>query len=196
MKEERRAIGFRTHSGWALAVVVGGSPAEPEILERRRIETADPAIRGSKQPFHAAEPLPFPAAEALVLRCRESSTLLAQRAVGELLHRHSVTAAGILCGSGRPLPALAAILKSHALIHTAEGELFREILIEAVAHAGVPLTRVKEKDSWEHGAAVLHMPDLRERIDHLRKRAGPPWRQDEKLAALAAWLALHSMPPS
>ena len=46
-------------------VAVAGSPRNPVVIERCRIETADPAIRGSKQPFHAAEPLEFAKAEAL-----------------------------------------------------------------------------------------------------------------------------------
>ena len=180
-----------------MAVVVGGSPAEPLIVERRRIETADPAIRGSKQPFHAAEPLPFVQAEALLLRCRKSSTSLADSAISSIVRMHHVTAAGLLCGSGRPLPGLADILKSHALIHTAEGEMFREVLIGAVEKLGVPLTKVKEKEAWEYGATLFRMPNLREQIDRLKKLVGPPWSQDEKLAALAAWIALHiqSAPP-
>jgi hypothetical protein len=35
------------------------------------------------------------------------------------------------------------------------------------------------------------LPDLRAEIDGLKKLAGPPWGQDEKLAALAAWIALQ-----
>jgi len=73
---EPAALGFRSHSGWTAAVAVSGSPRNPVVIERRRIETADPAIRGSKQPFHAAEPLAFAKAEALIQRCRESSTRL------------------------------------------------------------------------------------------------------------------------
>jgi hypothetical protein len=32
--------------------------------------------------------------------------------------------------------------------------------------------------------------ELRNRIDQLRREVGPPWAQDQKLAALAAWIAL------
>jgi len=185
MKPDRRAIGFRAHSGWAMAVVVAGSPAGPVIVARRRIGTADPSITGSRQPFHAAEPLPYEQAEALVLRCRASSTALAQAAVCALVGTHRITTAALLCGSGRPLPGLAAILRSHALIHTAEGELFRDILIEAIRHCGLPLEKIKEKEAWS-----LATPALRNQIEKLKKQVGAPWTRDEKLATLAAWLAL------
>jgi hypothetical protein len=191
------ALGFRAHSGWTAAVAVGGSLEKPVILDRRRIETSDTAIHGSRQPFHAAEPLSFEEAEALIGQCRESSMLLATRAVAAMVAQlkqsgHPVVGAGILFASGRALPDLAAILRSHALIHTAEGEFFREVLVRASEHCGLPVTKVKEREVWERGAVVLRRPsaELQQRIGGLGKPLGPPWRQDEKLASMAAWIAL------
>jgi len=167
------------------------------VLDRRRIETCDASIHGSRQPFHAAEPLSFEKAEALIRQCRESSTLLATRAVTAMVAQltqngHAVVGAGILFASGRPLPLLAAILRSHALIHTAEGEFFREVLVQASEHGSLPVTKIKEREIWERGATVLRRPpaDLQQLIDGLGKSLGPPWRQDEKLASMAAWIAL------
>jgi hypothetical protein len=51
----RAALGLRAHSGWAARVAMAGTARGPAVVERRRILTADPAIRGSKQPYHAAE---------------------------------------------------------------------------------------------------------------------------------------------
>ena len=191
------ALGFRAHSGWTAAVAVGGSPARPVVLDRRRIETCDAAIHGSRQPFHAAEQLSFEKAEALIRQCRESSTLLATRAVTAMVAQltqngHAVVGAGILFASGRPLPPLAAILRSHALIHTAEGEFFREVLVHASEHCSLPVTKIKEREIRERGAILLRLPpaDLQQLIDGLGKSLGPPWRQDEKLASMAAWIAL------
>jgi hypothetical protein len=191
------ALGFRAHSGWTAAVAVGGSAEKPLILDRRRIEISDTAIHGSRQPFHAAEPLSFEEAEALIRQCRESSTLLATRAVTAMVAQltrngHAVVGAGILLASGRPLPDLAAILRSHALIHTAEGEFFREVLVQASEHCSLPVTKIKEREIWERGTTVLRRPsaDLQQLIDGLGKSLGPPWRQDEKLASMAAWIAL------
>jgi hypothetical protein len=87
---------------------------------------------------------------------------------------------------------LAATLRSHALIHTAEGEFFREVLVRACEHCSLPVTKVKEREVWERATRVFRFPpaDLQERIAGLGRSLGPPWRQDEKLASLAAWIAL------
>src|SRR4051794_13170561 len=100
------ALGFRAHSGWTAAVAAGGSPDRPLILDRRRIETSDAAIHGSRQPFHAAKALSFEKAEALIRECRESSTVLATRAVTAMVAQlkqngHTVVGAGILFASRR-----------------------------------------------------------------------------------------------
>ena len=194
---QRAALGFRTHSGWTVVVAVGNSLSKPVVLERRRIETADAAISGSRQPYHAAERLNPQKAETLIRTCRDSSARLATGAVSALVAQltqngHSVVGAGILFASGRPLPDLAATLRSHALIHTAEGEFFREALVQASGHCSLPVTRVKEREVWNRGAAVLGLgsPDLQRLIAELGRSLGPPWRQDEKLASLAAWIAL------
>jgi hypothetical protein len=197
VKSTSAALGFRAHSGWTAAVAVGGSPDKPVVLDRRLIETSDTAIHGSRQPFHAAEQLSFEKAEALIGQCRDSSTLLAEGAVtamvAELVQNGiTVIGAGILYASGRALPDLAAILRSHALIHTAEGEFFREVMAHASEHCSLPVTKIKEREIWERGTIVLRRPqaDLQQLIAGLGKSLGPPWRQDEKLASIAAWIAL------
>jgi hypothetical protein len=195
--KEAAALGFRAHSGWTVMVAVAGSLRKPVVLERCRIQTADTAIPGSRQPYHAAERLDVPQAETLIRLCRDSSTLLATGSVSAMVDRlaqqgHMVVGAGILFASGRPLPDLAATLQSHALIHTAEGEFFREALVRASEHCSLPVTRVKEREVYERGAALFRLPsaDLRQKIGELGRSLGPPWRQDEKLASLAAWIAL------
>jgi hypothetical protein len=194
---EPAALGFRAHSGWTAVVVVSGSPGRPVVLERRRIETADTAIPGSKQPYHAAERLSVEKAEALIRQCRDSSTLLAKRAVSAMVTQLKqsgliVVGAGVLFASGRSLPNLATTLRSHALIHTAEGEFFREVLVRASEDCSLHVTKVKEREVWDRGTLAFHLnsADLRQRIGGLGRSLGPPWQQDQKLASLAAWIAL------
>jgi hypothetical protein len=193
----KAAIGFRAHSGWAALVAVAGPLDSPAVIARRRIEIADSGIRGSKQPFHAAEPLEFPDARAYIERCRQSTRRLAREAVQAALDglrdkRLETAACGIILGSGRPLPALEAILQSHALIHTAEGEFFRQALVEASEHCGVLVVGVKEKELYQRGADQLHVEakELERRVQEMGKALGPPWTEDQKYAALAAWMAL------
>src|SRR5271157_1751692 len=156
------ALGFRVHSGWAAAVVVAGNLSSPNVVDRRRIEIADPKLPGSKQPYHAAERLALEEAEPFLLRRNESSASLARKAIGDCLDEagrkgHKVFASGIVLASGRPLPAVAAIVASHALIHTAEGEFFRNVVSDACKHHGLQAIGVKEKELFDRCNAELHM---------------------------------------
>ncbi len=191
------ALGFRAHSGWAVLVAVAGPPHRPAVVNRRRIEIADPEIPGSKQPYHAAEGWPLAKAEEYMSRCTHRTKLLAQRAVSAAVadlreKGHDVVGCGILGASGRPLTTLAAALASHALIHTAEGELFRNALIEAGRHCDLAVTKVAERELFARGAAALRIPveELQRRVTELGRPLGPPWRQDEKYAALIGWMVL------
>lgn len=153
-------------------MAVSGSIEQPVVIERRRIVIA----RGPRQPYHAAEPLAFGEAEALIRKCRDSALELAIAAAEELRREFDATRAAVLVGRPRPAPALADILKSHAAIHTAEGVFYRDIVIEACERCGLRVARIPEA---EITAQVTSLPKL-----------GPPWTADEKLATLAAALSL------
>ena len=193
----RAAIGFRAHSGWAALVVLAGPPRSPVVLDRRRVELTTPGI--PRQPFHAAENLPLLQAEKLIRRSETIAVDLAREALRAYLHDlrprvHQVVAGGIVLASGRPLPHLASVLASHALIHTAEGELFRNALARACASCRLPVHRVPERELFDRASSVLRIPEgkLRTRLLALGRELGPPWTQDQKFAALIAWLALAS----
>jgi len=160
---QEATLGCRSHSGWAVLVAIAGDPKSPEVIDRRRIEIADPTIRGSKQPYHAAEPLELPEAEALLKRCAASTARLVQQAlrsaINDLRARgYQATCFGITVGSGRALPSLPAILKSHALLHTAEGEFFRHALLNAAERCTLALLVVKEREIYDRAAAHLRIP--------------------------------------
>jgi hypothetical protein len=189
------ALGVRSHSGWATLVAIAGSAAAPVLVGRQRIELTGGGH--PKQPYHEAEPLKLKDAEALIRLCNEASRGLAVRAfrgtIGSLRRDgHEVVGCGLLLASGRVLPALAEVLASHALIHAAEGEMFREALRHASRTCGLPLTEVKERELWERCSVVLRapLPALKRRLADWGRSVGPPWRQDEKYAALMGWMAL------
>jgi hypothetical protein len=189
------ALGFRAHSGWAALVVVAGPPGSPAVIDRRRIELAGPGI--PQQPYHAAAGLGLKEAEKLVRDCAHTARLLARRALHAVIEDlrntgHEVVGCGILLASGRPATTLAATLASHALIHTAEGELFRHALTQAGEDCNLRVTGVKERELYARGAAELRVAadELGRRVTEMGRTLGPPWRQDQKLAALTGWLAL------
>ena len=194
------AFGLRVHSGWAALVAVSGPLAAPAVLARRRLELVDRASPGGRQPFHAARGLPLDAARPLVDRALDGATRMARGALataaGDVRRQgcHFI-ACGLIQSSARPLPAIGAVLASHALVHTAEGELFRDALAAAAAGQGVAVLRVKERELLDRCTARLGVAagDLEHHLAGLGRTLGPPWRQDEKLATLAAWLALASL---
>jgi hypothetical protein len=175
-------------------VALKGPADAPVLLARRRIELSQDQPR---QPFHAAEGRPLAEAEALIRRATDEARTLAARAVQQAVAELEPPAAacGLLLASGRPLPALAQILVSHSLIHAAEGELFREALRHASRACGLRLTEVKERELHDRAASGLGLSPnvLSRRLSEWGRELGPPWRQDEKLAALVGWLALRRL---
>jgi hypothetical protein len=192
----KSALGFRTHSGWAAVVAIELTP-EPVVCERRTVILADPAIAGSKQPFHTAEPMELPKAKAFLKRCKDRSYALAFESLKDVtksLERrgHVVVACGMMAGSGRVLDSVEAILASHAAIHSAEGELYRDAVAHACERTGIPLLRVREKVAFAAAEEALGLPASRiqDQLAAIGRSVGPPWTQDQKLAALAAWISL------
>src|SRR5690242_9178461 len=124
-KVRRAAIGFRSHSGWACAILLAGSKRAPAVIDRRRISLCDSSIEGAKQPFHAAETMPLVDARTYIAKCTRATAKLADKALGAILDSArlagcTVVGCGQTAASGRPLPDLAGILASHSLIHAAE----------------------------------------------------------------------------
>lgn len=191
------ALGFRVHSGWTALVAVcvdGGSPA---VIARQRVHLVKTFAYRFRQPYHTAEKLPRGRARAFVSRMRAEARGLAYRAISGLrsdLRKKGwgLARCGLLLASGKPLPGLDKILASHALIHTADGELFREALLHASARCGLRDLRIKERELLCRAARAFHLElaDLMGRVTQLGRALGSPWSQDEKFATLTAWLAL------
>jgi len=191
------AIGLRTHSGWAVAIVVSLKGCTPEVRRRVRIEMVNGTSPGGKQPYHHAEPMECKAAEALIGRATESANRLALQAIAALLSQlrdegYEAVGAGLLAASGRPLGDLESILASHAAIHSAEGELYRNALAQACAQRHIACERIREKEIMEVGGKLLGIAPakLAVQLTELGRSVGRPWTQDEKVATLAGWLTL------
>src|SRR5208283_6031604 len=166
----RVALGFRTHSGWTAMIALRDPVAAPAVVQRRRLELADLRISGSKQPYHAAEKMKLNEAEEFIRERLESSLAMARNAVDQALTELSkksyvVHWACVIAGSGRPSPSLAATLKSHALIHTAEGDFYREVIRRACDSAGLKTTAIKEKEL----RVQMSMYERAERISEMGK---------------------------
>jgi len=196
-KRMRAAVGMRVHSGWAALVVMGGTSRTPVVLARRRIVIFDATIPGSKQPFHAAEGMELKKAEAHIARCKSSTRKMSREEFGALITEmraqgHELMGCGLLLASGRPVGTLPAALASHAMLHTAEGQFYRDALREASEHFAVPVMGVREKELFAIATETLRWSEneIRRRVGEMGKAIGPPWSQDEKLAAVVGWMVL------
>ena len=190
------ALGCRAHTGWAALVVVAGGVARPEVVFRGRAELADPRGRVRRNVYHAARALDIAAAAALV---EGAERIAAERAAAALertlraaaeegaVVRSCAVVVGAFTGA-----RLESILASHALAHAAEGRLYQRALLQSAESRGLDTFAIAKRSIWEQGEAALGVAqdELQRRIDELRREIGPPWAQDQKLAALAAWIAL------
>jgi hypothetical protein len=193
------AIGFRAHSGWASLVALTLIDGAPMILSRRKVHLVETFTYTFRQPYHTGEKMPLDEAKAFISHVSAEAKRLALRAIRDLqktleLQGYPLTHSGLTLASGRPLPALPKILASHALIHTADGELFRHAILHASDRCGLANTTAKERDLLTDASQILRLRPavLTRRIADLGKSLGPPWTQDEKFASMVAWLALAS----
>jgi len=188
------AAGCRAHTGWAALVVVSGGVARSEVLHRGRVELADPTGRVRKNAYQAARGLE-PGAAARQVEAAER--IAAEQAAAALdgVVRGADDANVRLCAVvvGAPAdPPLESILRSHALAHAAEGRLYQHALLEGAESCGLEAVAVPKSSIWEQGenALGLGQNEVRQWIDDLRRELGPPWAEDQKLAALAGWISL------
>ena len=191
------AVGFRPHSGWTALVVVSVEDGKPTVLLRERVHLVKTFNYAYRQPYHTAARAGLDEGRAFIAEVRTEAQQLARNALRRVKTKlataeYRLTHCGLLLGSGRTLPSLEKILAAHPLIHTADGELFREALTRAGTRSGLQLLCTKEKELIREAAAALRMREaiLLRRVTELGKSVGAPWTQDEKLATLVAWMAL------
>lgn len=174
-----------------MAVVLDSG--DPVVVDRRRIQM----VEDDRDAYHAAaERSASPEAGAALIdrvatAAREGAAREIATTVKDLREAgHDIVAAGVPLG--RSLPPLASILRSHPLLHTAEGELYREALAEGADECRLRVTEAPVKTLLPFAARVLGRDEqsLRRTLTALGKVIGPPWQKDHKDAAVLAWLAL------
>jgi hypothetical protein len=193
----RVAIGIRPHSGWAAIVVVSRNLHAVDVVARRIIAITAPDMKGAKQPYHFAQEQNLRDPESYLAECAAASERMALEGLRETIKEIKrpekvVAGCAILLASGRTLPLLEKILASHPLIHTAEGEFFRQAFWRASELLGIQVTGIRERELDQNAVAVFgkDAAALQLEIAGLGKLIGPPWTADQKNACLAALLVL------
>jgi hypothetical protein len=192
------AVGFRVHSGWSALVALALKNRQPVVLCRKPVQLVEIFNYDFRQPYHTAKKASLEDGREFIATVRTQAAKLAANDLREVQTEikpagYCLVAAAQLLASGRPLPALEDILASHASIHTADSELFREAVAEACAGRKLPLSRWKEKKLLIEAAQSLGAGEaaLLKRVTKLGRPLGPPWSQDERFSTLAAWLTLQ-----
>lgn len=108
------------------------------------------------QVFHAAADLPLAEAEVLVGRALDIVTDVTARRIRELLAGVGpVDAVGVVAGD-RPVPqSVSAVLASHVLMHAAEGQIYRDALLDAAASIGLPGIELARKEAAARLGATI-----------------------------------------
>ncbi|MGH7025185.1 MAG: hypothetical protein ACREEB_16580 [Caulobacteraceae bacterium] len=193
------AVGFRPHTYWTAAVALAGPPTSPFVTARARI---DFAAGDERNVYHRVAEMDAAAAETWVTRVRagvlDKASRGIERFVTGLGGPDAVVAAVVPSGRGNAPTRIADIVKSHTMMHAAEGEFYRQVVADACAPLGVAVRRIVERDLAAETARRLGIDEaaLEARLKEMGRALGPPWSEDQKLATLAAWVGLMDEPTS
>ena len=187
------AVGVRVKSGWAAAVVLSGPPAGPQLLDSLVLDLSDPAVPSTRQPYHAAVGV----AQTNITRLRRLIGLIdrcARRSVGDLVRTcraqgRRIRGIGIVVGSDIDPQKIA---NPHIRAHASEGRLFRTVVEKAAKRHALRTVTTVERELLPLAAVALGRSEgtLKRALTELGDQAAGPWRAEQKMAALAAWLVL------
>jgi hypothetical protein len=188
------ALGFRVKSGWAMAVLLAGPASSPTLLRCQPALLSDPNVPATKQPYHAVLELPGKEGKAVVQKLLKLVGAAAKRSVTDLIEQagnagYAVHGAALVVGS---LVDPASLHNEHIRAHGLEGQLFRTVLEDAFHAQGIPCAVLLEKEAYRRVAGELRTTEgaAKRTIAKLGESQDGSWRAEEKLAALAAWMAL------
>jgi hypothetical protein len=191
--KSRAALGFRVKSGWAAAVVLTGSACSPQLCDVQRIDLSDPQLPETRQPYHAAMGKLETDPRKIDRRVRVVRSI-AQRSIATLLagcrqNGYSIRRAALVVGSQID-PA--SVTNPHIRAHAFEGRLFRSVLEKSLQTHRIRTDVLIERDAYMQAAIQLKQSNenVRRMIQNFSRETEAPWRAEQKLAALAAWLAL------
>jgi hypothetical protein len=187
------ALGFRVKSGWAAAVLLTGSARSPQLCDVQRIDLSDPRLPETRQPYHAAMGR-LETDTRKINRRVDVVRRIAEKSITKLLagyrqQNFTIKRAALVVGSQIDPHS---VTNPHIRAHALEGQLFRSVLQESL-HAHRILSDVLiERDAYARAAVQLKQSNenVRRVIQKFGRDTKAPWRAEQKLAAVAAWVAL------
>ena len=188
------ALGFRVKSGWAAAVLLKGSARSPKLCDVQRIDLSDPRFPETRQPYHAAmgrletDTKKINRRVDAVRRITEKS--IAKLLTGYRQQNFRIKRAALVVGS-KIDPA--SVANPHIRAHAFEGRLFRSVLEKSLQTHRIRTDVLIERDAYREAIVILKQSNenVRRMIQNFGRDTQAPWRAEQKVAAVAAWLALR-----
>jgi hypothetical protein len=198
-------LGFRAMKGGSVVVGVTVNGREPSVVLSTSLVTATEGDRLSLEPYHvAAEMVRGPQratpaqAAAAVAQGRARQDELAAKGLEDIASKlqearcRPVVAALLVNRAGWITDLLEYSLAFPDHPPVAEGLAVREALRLALGQRQLERLELDEKTLHERAADQLALKpaDIEARLRALGVTAGRPWRKEQKLACLSAWVAM------
>jgi len=183
MSNDGAVIGVSDHGGWAVLVTVAGDGA---VLDSRRVVLVDADL--PSLPHHCeGQRMPLDQAVDLVGRVRLSAERHARRCFEAFETGVPFKIRGVALRRLQPLPAtVAERLQNYRAQNVADWVMYRVALADAAQLRGWSVHWYDAKTVFGEAGEALHAVDVDSHFAEARKRFGPPWTQDHRLAMAAA----------
>ncbi|QNK01458.1 hypothetical protein [Dyella telluris] len=207
LQSHRAALGLRACKGGAVAVGLMDEAGEPRIAFSTFLETRAEGDRLSLEPYGVASELiresngrAMQEAADAVATGRHRQEQQATRGLRMLLARLESAGAATVVGAllvnraGWITDLLSYSLAWAEHVPVAEALAVRDAIRHAFSECGIGLVELDEKSLPDLAGKSLGLSST-EQLARLRIMgvvAGRPWRKEQKLACLSAWLALQT----
>ena len=198
-------LGLRAFKGGAVVVGIVLEEKEPRVVLSSVLETGAPHDRVSLEPYRMAADMPpgrdgraSPEAAAIVVEGRRRQDERATEGLQSMTHRldaagYKVVVAALLVNRAGWITDLLEYSRAWAEhVPVAETLAVRDALRFAVDRCGIELVEMDEKSLSDVAVQTLSLPsaEMDARLKALGMPVGRPWRKEQKLAGLSAWIAL------
>lgn len=182
-------IGVSDHGGWAVLVTVAG---DGKLVDRRRVELVDEDL--PKIPHHSeGQALPMDEAVALVERVRVSAERHAKLCLDAVANTVPVSILGVALRQCQALPpTIAERITDYRARNVADWVMYRRALAAAAEARGWGVHWYDSKKVFATASEALGIEDFDALFLQVRRKIGPPWSQDHKLAMAAAIAATRT----
>lgn len=197
------ALGFRAGKSGSVVVGVALEKREPRVVISTHLATAAEGDRVSLEPYHVAFEImqsrgASTEAAAAVTEGRKRQDRLAVKNLNALTRQlkktgyEPVIAALLVNRAGWITDLLQYSLGAPEHPSVAEGLAVRDALRFALRKSELEVAEMDEKLLPETASKALDLSaaSIDARLGELGIAAGKPWRKEQKLACLAAWLAI------